>query len=585
MILPALVDYYQRLEKDTDQQPAPFGFSHEKIHFCVVLEPDGTLASNKLSDLREQVIVNEKTGKTRIAPRSMLVPSRGGRSGAGFKPFFLWDNTGYVLGRDGKDNSTRSEQAFEEFREFHLKFRDQIQDESFQTVCRFLQNWQPSMAESLENWEEACGLNVVFQVRGQTQYVHQIEQVKQAWLPFASKEIESHRGRSLITGAQEDIAQLHPQIGGVAGAQTTGAAIVSFNLSAFTSYGKTQSYNAPVGVHDAHRYTTALQHLLTGAKHRIRIGDATVVFWSDKPTLLEDIFGGVISEEDIQDAEDAGTTNRVKNFLSALRRGKAHEGIDQPDVPFYILGLSPNASRIHVRFWLTGTVREFAKRLDNHIGNLEIIGQQEGKPPLVVRKILLETAREAKGIPPQLAGELTRAILTGQRYPTTLLSAVVRRIRASPDINYRRAAIIKAVLIRNHNMEINVSLNKDYPDPAYHLGRLFAALDKTQEDARLSRTIKDGYFSAASATPASVFSRLMRMHQHHLKKLEYEGQKIKREQLVQEICSHVQDFPAHLPLKQQGLFDIGYYHQRQDFFTKTSTKEESTQTQDMETTQ
>jgi CRISPR-associated protein Csd1 len=271
--------------------------------------------------------------------------------------------------------------------------------------------------------------------------------------------------------------------------------------------------------------------------------------------------------------------DRVKAFLNAARQGQLGDMLKDPEAAFYILGLSPNASRLNVRYWLVGTVRDFAKRLADHVERLEMIGARPNDPPLIVRRLLLETAREAKDVAPQLAGEVARAVLGGFRYPQALFNAVLRRIRSDSHMNHRRAAILKAHLTRNRNEEVPVALSRDHPDEAYQMGRLFAALEYAQTTAlgELNRTVKDAYFSAAAATPASVFPRLMRLHHHHVEKLPTNPAEAKRERkrtkgfferLVQEICSHVDHFPSHLSLERQGLFYIAYYHQRQDFFTK-----------------
>lgn len=366
-----------------------------------------------------------------------------------------------------------------------------------------------------------------------------------------------------------------------------GAAIVSFNLDAFESYGKSQSFNAPVGTRDAFRYTTALNLLLADDARRVRIGDATVVFWSDRPeggdaeAILREIFGDDAYKLD--EAEYTATVDRLKNFLDAARQGRLHDQLPDPDVPFYVLGLSPNASRLNVRYWLVGTVRQFAERLAEHVERLEMTGAKPNDPPLVIRRLLLETAREAKDIAPHLAGAVARAVLGGIPYPQALFSAVLRRIRADSLMNHRRAAILKAYLIRNRNEEVPVALNKEHPDEAYQLGRLFAAVEYAQTNALgdLNRTVKDAYFSAAAATPASVFPRLMRLHHHHVEKLPTKPEEKRRtkrffERLVQEICSHVNHFPRHLSLERQGLFYIAYFHQRQDFFTKRTDDNQET---------
>ncbi|SRR5579883_119789 len=577
-LLPALIGYYHRLA-DSGQTVADFGFAVEKIHFCVVLEPDGTRFD--FLDIRE------RNDRGKPFPRSLLVPDGGGRSGTGLKPFFCWDNTGYALGRDNKGKPERAADMFAAFRDLHLSFRDELAgDEGFSALCRFLERWEPARAEQLPNWEEAAGLNVVFKLRAREGYVHQGEAVRSAW----SRRVAAQGGDepivtgvSLVDGEEGELARLHPQLSGVAGANTSGAAIISFNKDAFESYGKSQSYNAPVGTRDAFRYTTALNRLLADGARRTRIGDATVVFWSDRASGAdaEEIFRQIFGEDASKDepAEHAATVDRIRSFLDAARQGLLPDQMQDPDAPFYVLGLSPNAARLNVRFWLTGTVRQFAKSLAEHVKQLEMTGARPGDPPLVIRRLLLETAREPKDIAPQLAGEVVRAVLAELPYPQALFNAVVRRVRADSGMNHRRAAILKAYLIRNRGVEVTVALDREHPDEAYQLGRLFAALEKTQEDAaetKLNSTIKDRFFGSAGATPASVFPRLLRLHQHHLNKLANEGLRISREKLIGEICGRIHRFPSHLPLEKQGLFYIAYYHQRQDFFTKKSENDKET---------
>ena len=580
-LLPALIAYYHRLEADPDAVVADYGFSVQKIHAQVVLEPDGSLFA--FEDVRDKV---QRGKKTTIVPRPLLVPDGGGRSGTGLKPFFTWDNTGYALGRDTKGNPGRAAEMFAAFRDLHLSFRDELaDDEGFEALCRFLESWEPARAESLTDWEQLAGLNVVFRLRGRAAYVHQSEKVKKAWLRRSTGDADAGPrvvGPSLVSGEEDEIARLHPSISGVVGANTTGAAIVSFNLNAFESYGKSQSYNAPVGVRDAFRYTTALNRLLADESRRVRIGDATVVFWSDRESAVdaESAFGAFFADgfkaED--PAEHAATVKRVEGFLQAARQGRLVAAIADPEAPFYVLGLSPSACRLNVRYWLVGTVRQFAERLAVHVDRLEMVGARAGDP-LFIRRLLLQTAREPKDIPPQLAGEFARAVLGGLRYPQAMFGAVVRRVRSDSQINHPRAAILKALLIRNFEMEVPVALDKNHPGEAYQLGRLFAALEKTQEDARdgkLNSTIKDRFFGSAATTPASVFPRLLQLHQHHMRNLEQEGHRVARGKLLGEIMGHIDSFPRHMPLERQGLFYIGYYHQRQDFFTPKAESDKET---------
>lgn len=592
--LGALVSYYRRLAQDPSQSIPEFGFSMEKICFQVVLEADGSLAD--FQDIRD---TNQRGRKV---PKRMEVPDGGGRSGTGVKPFFCWDNTGYALGADDKGQAARNKRKFAAFRDQHLALREEAgNDDGFRALCAFLARWDPGRAATLPGWEDAAGTNVVFRLRGREGFVHQSDRVRQAWLRHRSRLSgeDTLRGVSLMSGEEEDLKRLHPLVAGVVNAQPSGAAIVSFNADAYRSYGKTQSYNAPVGVGDAFRYTAALNHLLADSAHRVRIGDATVVFWTDRPegTVAEEVLRAFFSETpSTSHAAESGTlVERLHDFLRAARQGRLLDRIGQPEAAFYVLGLSPNASRINVRFWLADSVGEFTKRLERHIKDLDIAPATSDDPPPSIVGILDETVPTKNGRPdrdrvsPLLSGELTRAVLLGLPYPTSLLSGVVGRIRAEgfaqrdrrgrnyrrdhdwKAIMRRRAGILRAFLIRNKHKEVSVSLNKDHPDQAYHLGRLFAALEKTQEDSserELNSTIKDRYFGAASATPGAVFPLLLRLHQHHLTKVENVGHRVNREKLVGEICGHLKRFPTHLPIDEQGLFYVGYYHQRQDFFTK-----------------
>ncbi len=577
MILQALIDYYTRLEKDSiAQQVAAFGFSRQKISFCVVLNADGALSGDKLEDLRLE------SDKKWIA-RRMEVPDRGGRTGRLIKPNFLWDNTGYALGHDRKGKPVRSQLTFEAFRSLHRQVAEQVDEPGLIALCRFLDRWDPKQAESLANWEEACGNNVVFRLRREQACIHESRRLQEAWGRFVAAETGRELAASLTTGEEENLARLHPMIRGVTGAKSSGAALVSFNQDSFTSYGKTQSHNAPMGVQDAFRYTTALNRLLSDRQHRVRIGDATVVFWSDRPTPFEDAFELVVNEPR---AGDTRLNDRVRDFLERLKRGRFRDDSADAQTRFYVLGLSPNASRLSVRFWLASTVGELASRLAQHAADLEMTGARRDDPPLVIRRLLMETARvlrdkpDAETIPPLLAGAVARAVLSGEPYPQMMFNTVIQRIRSDRRVGRRRAAILKAFLVRRarwagRSVEVPVSLNLQHPDPAYHLGRLFAVLEKLEENVlgpKLSSTIKLRYLGTASATPATVFPRLMRLSQHYLAKVD-RGGRIYHEKLLQEINSHLERFPAHLGLEKQGLFHIGYYHQRQAFFEKKTDRD------------
>jgi len=584
MILQSLYSLYDRLKEDRRYSVAPPGFSLQKITFKVVLKLDGTLF--QIQDVRV------RTG-SRMRPLQLLVPGDTKSPGSGLNPCFLWDNTVYMLGfKPDDDKPARTKNAFNAFRQKHLNLENEINDPNFSAVCRFLKNWNPdderALSEKLEDVATGFG---VFQILGQAQYVHEVTRIQEWWKDHAGS-AEGFIAPCLLTGKPSIIARVHPKIRGVRNAQST-AAIVSFNERSYESYGKEQSFNAPVSEDAAFRYTTALNALLDGPlkeKHRLWIGDATVAFWTDKPTFTEDIFALFTSKgsspiEGTDEVQDESLRERLEVFLKALRQGQQayRELEDSPDrTSFYLLGLSPNAARISIRFFYCNSLTDLFENLRRHFSDISIhrqFGKETNKPDPqfpAVWMFLRETARDSKDIPPILAGPLLRAIVTGCPYPGGLYSAVIRRIHADRNINYLRACVIKGYLTRNLKQEVSMSLDTKRTEPAYRLGRLFAALEKTQTDAlghQIGATIRDRFYSSASATPRSVFPRLLRTYQHHLSKME--NYKINREKLVQEILDPLADFPAQLNLADQGLFAIGYYHQMRAFFTKKDNLESS----------
>lgn len=566
MILQSLNNYYERLAGETDSGIAPFGFSEQKIAFAIVLYPDGALSHF------EDVRVTE--GK-RSVNRPLIVPGQAKPSGSGINPCLLWDNPAYLLGfklEDPKPDRTRI--CFEAFRAKHVALRSLIDCPEIAAVCHFLEAWKPEDAAKHPVLSEFATGFGVFQIANQRSYVHQLPAVLTYWKEELARTAREREGTMscLVTGELAPPAFTHdPPIKGVRDAQSSGAKLVSFNCDAFTSYGKDQSLNAPVSEQAAFQYATALNHLLRpGSRQRILIGDSTAVFWSEKPTPVESIFSYLIDPAQVaEQAEDNGLNETIRNILSQISHGGQPSELGPQDTRFYLLGLAPNAARLSVRFWHVSRVGDLLCNIGDHYANLEI--QRGPKDPEfpAIWQLLRETARESKDVSPLLGGALARSILARSPYPQALPLAVINRIRADHRISATRAAILKAFLIRNHKQTITMSLDTTKSDTAYLIGRLFAALEKTQEDAlpSINATIRDRFYSSASATPGVVFPRLLRTYQHHLAKLQG-GQKVNRERLVQEILGPIDAFPRHLNLEGQSLFALGYYHQRQSFFTK-----------------
>ena len=584
MILQSLNTLYTRLAADSDYGISPPGFSPQKISFRVVLHEDGSLFA--IEDAR---VPNEK-GK--LMSTVMQVPGDAKPSGSGINPCLLWDNQTYLLGRQPEDKKDGfGKERFKAFRDHHLGSEPAVNDPQFSTVCRFLEKWNPTEIQSHPILNEVGTGFGVFQIQGERRCVHESQRCTDWWNQTRSTGEDRVSGQCLISGEEAPIARLHPKIKGVGGAQSSGASIVSFNDTAYESFGKSQSYNSPVSEEVAFRYGAALNSLLTGPqshKHRLRIGDTTAVFWTTEPTLLENCFADLIGggSNVVAQAQDEGQRRRLERLLRAVRDGANFRDFDDDlGTDFYILGLAPNAARLSVRFFHRSSIGDLLAKLHDHHGCFAMIrgiGDPKGKrlPDLefpAVWQILRETARVTDEIPPLLGGALTRAIVGGGPYPEALFAAIIRRIHADRTINYLRAAALKATLVRNHKQNILIMLDPNRTEPAYRLGRLFSVLEKTQEDAlgSVNAGIRDRFYSAASSTPASVFPRLLRTYQHHLAKLAG-GLKVHREQLVQEIFDPIQEFPSQLNLKKQGLFAIGYYHQRKDFFTRKETQTHDT---------
>ena len=395
----------------------------------------------------------------------------------------------------------------------------------------------------------------------------------------SSSEREVETGFCLVTGKKTAIASLHSAIKGVRGANSTGANIVSFNEPAFCSYGKEKGANSPVGETAVFAYTTALNTLLgKDSTQRLQVGDATVVFWSERPSALEADLA-LLFDKPPKDNPNA-QTDKVKALLAAPNAGAYAE--DGDGNLFYVLGLSPYNARLAIRFWIVDSVDGMAGNIRRHFEDIGIIHGAKDSSVLSLWRLLLQTAAQDKSenIPPNLAGETMRAILEGTPYPRTLLGALIRRLKAGGEWRkwYPRAAFIKACVNRitradahNQEKEMRMSLDQENVNIGYRLGRLFAALEKTQQDALpgINATIRDRFYAAASSTPAAVFPSLLRTGNHHLSKLS-DGAEISRNKLIGEIMSGIQDLPATLALEDQGRFAIGYYHQMRDFFTGKS---------------
>jgi CRISPR-associated protein Csd1 len=588
MILQRLAEHFDRIEKE---MPPP-GFSLQKISFCVVLEPDGRL---KLFQSLQQ-----QEGR-RLVATQMFVPGQSKPPGQGINPCFLWDNASYLLGWSSDpdlEKTARAALAFDAFRNRHIEIEKAINHPAFSAVCSFLRGWSPEQAiDHAALLSEIAANFGVFRIAGEMHYVHDLIALPpEACDQKPDSESRMMRGMCLVSGVTDEIARLHePKIKGVAGAQSAGALLVSFNASAYESYGKSQSYNAPVGALTAFKYTNALNRLLNRRDRRVSLGDSTVVFWADHPNnvlegAISEMFSEPLPNEGPVIEEDQNRLREAGLLLKHLRDGTGATEIAPDDQPtkFFLLGLSPNASRISVRLWVEADAAELRDRLGKHLRDIALSYAKDDRL-LTLRRIVAATGRwdekkarfETENVSPQLAGDLARSVLTGAAYPQSMLATMIRRIHSDGEVAYARVAAIKACLVRNSRLrgnplEVSIMLDTTNTDPAYCCGRAFALLEMIQKDSvegELNKTIKDSYFSSASTTPSLVFPRLCRLSQHHLAKLDT-GPRIYREKQVGEVLGKLDSFPRHLSLEDQGKFVLGYFHQRQDLYTSKKDKEE-----------
>ncbi|ABA05199.1 CRISPR-associated protein, Csd1 family [Nitrobacter winogradskyi Nb-255] len=584
-ILASLVRAYDHLP-----DAPPFGYSMQNIGVIVSLNEDGSVAN----------VIDWRDGEgKRKKPRPMLVPQPVKRT-AGIAPNFLWDKTSYVLGVTSGDGRRTADEhaAFKERHERELAGSD---DAGLNALLKFLRQWTPDQFLAPVWPDEMRDQNVGFVLesdRRENLWLHQRDAAKALWERI-SQEASGGAQICLVTGEANPVARLHPSIKGVWGGQTAGASIVSFNLDAFTSYGHEQGDNAPVSELAAAKYTTALNRFLErGSGHRIQIGDASTVFWADSADaeaakIAESAFSQFFDPADDAAAGDAAETRKIAILLERIRKGEQIEKIDAglaKDVRFYVLGLAPNAARISIRFYFEDDFSVLGRNYQRFVEDMRIEpAWRQPYPPLW--RYLRETAVLGKGenVPPNLAGEWMRSILSGTNYPLTLLAAVLSRIRADGEINALRVGMLRALLVRNYRMkpenrnkrrEAPVALDPENRNKGYLLGRLFAVYEQAQTAAlgrNVNATIKDKFYGSASATPRRVFSLLDRNSANHLSKVgkERPGQRVNIEKTIGAIMDMMMPgedpFPASLSAAEQALFGLGYYHQRGEFFRKRET--------------
>lgn len=596
-MLASLVRAYDRLP-----DAPPFGFSAEKIGFCVVLNDDGSVAA--VEDLRGD--------DKKRSPRMLLVPQAVKRA-SNIAPNFLWDKSSYVLGIAGED-AKRVGDVHAAFRARHAEWLADSDDRGLLALARFLERWLPDTFTPPLWPEEIRDQNIVFALADgyREGFLHDRPAARALWRRIGAAGASDPQ-TCLVTGDAAPVARLHPSVKGVWGAQSSGASLVSFNLDAFTSYGHEQGDNAPVSEAAAFAYATVLNRYLDrDSGHRIQIGDASTVFWADcsEEDLagLAELWAGKMlgARSKAGDAETL-VESQIENNLLALRDGKPLREIAPrlaQGVRIFLLGLSPNAARLSVRFYWEGDFGTLAQHYADYLRDVAM-EPAPARPVFSIRAATLRTAPaeirngqlkyDGDRVSPLLSGELLRAIISGARFPRALLGLLVLRVRSDHVLDRIRISLIKGLILRDMRLDGRLpknadgSDNKDYlmradpddPNPARRLGRLFALIERAQLAAlgdNMNSTVADKFLGAAAATPRNVFPMLVRnARRHHIKRLRNghsDAEWIKDAGHARKIAAILDreigelwvETDGLLPLqhstKEQGLFLVGYYQER-----------------------
>lgn len=606
MIIQSLIEKYEILEKSNLDTLPLAGSSAAKVSYLIRLRKNGSLVG-KITDIRDK-----EGGKKGRIPQIKIVPEQPKRTSQ-VMPFFLSDNATYLLGLDMKNNPEKARKSFLAAKKLHEEILQDVDIPAAKAVLNFFRSWDSAKVEEDENIKDVLtelkkGVNLAFSFMGKL--IYDFPEVKKAWKNYLEREATID-GFCSITGEKAKIARLHPLIKGVQGAQTSGASLVSFNAEAYSSFGNVQGMNAPISEKAAFAYAAALNYLLSEPRTHRQIAGTTLVFWANKsseiPSQIIDSAFASIKEVQEKNPEDGKQKIELRqtDLLAAMKKLQKGEDVSfeneliSPKTPFYILGLSPNAARLSIRFYAQRNLGFFVTNLMAHQERLNIIKPEyEKEQSLGIDELLnavtSEKSRDKKAVE-LLAGELLRSIVMGNNYPYSLITLLSMRIKADRKITSSRAAIIKAYYLKNRHPKcpqevLHVELNKEATNAPYLLGRAFAVLEKIQWSANakidperdnkkgisMNKTIADKYFNSAATTPSYIFPILLNLSQHHLRKLASKNQSasLSLQMQLSEILAKLdgKEFPKHLTLPEQGSFQLGYYHERQSGFAKAELK-------------
>ncbi|MBO4873122.1 MAG: type I-C CRISPR-associated protein Cas8c/Csd1 [Lachnospiraceae bacterium] len=574
MILQSLVKLYEDLA--AQGKIAPDGWGSVKTSFAVCLDENG--AVTQLIPLVKEVVRGKKTV---TVPQELRLPAPITKT-SGKASNFLWENANYLLGIPKDETEKGCKDASERFafcRDYHHSLLNDAASPTAQAILQFFDTWDvlgaadhPAVKNLMDDLRK--GGNLTFRVNGK--YAFEDPVLAAVWEEHYFKS-NGETMQCLVTGKELPYELTHPKVKGVNGAQSSGASLVSFNAPAFCSYNREQNANAPVSKYAAFAYTSALNYLLADRDNVQHIGDASIVCWADgaDPAYQSFSFEALFGDE-----RQGYDIDAVRAAVARLAQGLPVEELGlEPEKTFYILGLSPNSSRLSVRFFLRDAFGNIMKNVNAHHDRMEIIKPANDRfSTIPLWALLSETVNpnsKDKAASPVLAGAVARAIFSGGPYPASLLESVMLRIHAERNITRGKAAIIKAYYLKNQSEGcpkevLTVSLNENSTNVAYNLGRMFSVFEAIQEKANpgINSTIKDKYFNSAAASPATIFPVLDNLSQKHLRKLDERSQVYFGKTIGELKDKFGEAYPARLSLPEQGSFYLGYYHQTQKRYTK-----------------
>lgn len=604
MILQALCELYDVLAADKNVEIPLSNYSAVECSYRITLSPDGSVVG--CVELGNE---NKKTEKH-------TVPEHEKRSS--IRPYFLCDTPKYLLGYEVETDKKTKQIEFLPRQDwiraslaYHRELIGDSSDEGLRAFLLFLEK-QVSRPGNAFPKDMYTGKNLIFQFDGDQNDIHDRPATKIIWEKFRQQPSPDELcGQCLITGEPNvPIAKTHNSVT-ISGGKGTGCSLVSFKPDSFTSYGKKQSYNAPVSKNAAFKYITVLQHLLDSPDMHSKIGETRVVFWATKTGTEQSILAQFFPSNKME-KRDPRMTEKIENIMKAIRAGKSFCDIADPSVETYVLGMSPNAARVSVRFWYTSTFEKFMRNMTSHQDALGLKNRYGEVRSVSITEILRRTVSSVvtnwwEKCPNSLEQSLYNAILTGAPYPISLYITMLMRIRSEAGIVPKKAAsakketqgkkkgektessetdgidhirvgYVKAVLSRNFKRDdVTMSLNLKSTNKAYTIGRLFAVLEKLQYEANNDSTIRSRYFASASTNPKLVFPSLLNLAQHHIAKVDSEkdgyASKYYDADISKLLWNLDNEFPATLNLEEQGLFILGYYHQREYYYMKKEDKE------------